>query len=161
MARPVSDQKLLPSVLDRMLDDEPQASTESWDSPVRNVTQLKRAVRRDLEWLLNAKRLAAKLPDDLRQADQSLLTFGLPDFTSSSLNSGQDQALLRRTIEEAIERFEPRLTHVKVLLEPGREFDRAVRFRIDAMLRVEPDPEPVTFDSVLELNTKAFVVQDR
>ena len=27
------------------------------------------------------------------------------------------------------------------------------------MLQVEPEPEPVTFDSVLQLNTRDFVVQ--
>ena len=37
--------------------------------------------------------------------------------------------------------------------------DRALRFRIEALLRVEPAPEPVTFDAVLQLNTQKYVVQ--
>ena len=44
-------------------------------------------------------------------------------------------------------------------LEPGRELERAVKFRIDAMLRVDPEPEPVTFDSVLDLSSRSFQVR--
>jgi type VI secretion system protein ImpF len=59
----------------------------------------------------------------------------------------------------AIQRFEPRLADVAVTLVEGREFDRTLRFRIDALLKVDPAPEPVTFDSLLQLHTKAFVVK--
>jgi type VI secretion system protein ImpF len=161
VSRPGAEQKLVLSVLDRMLDDEPKTAAEARETPSRNLARLKESVKRDLEWLLNAKRLMAELPADLRQVGQSLLTYGLPDFTTSSLSSSHDQARLLRAIEETIERFEPRLAQVKVVLEPAREFDRTVRFRIDALLKVEPEPEPVTFDSVLQLSTKAFVVQGR
>jgi type VI secretion system protein ImpF len=46
-----------------------------------------------------------------------------------------------------------------VTLEAGRESERSLHFRIDAVLQVEPESEPVTFDSVLQLNNKAFVVK--
>jgi type VI secretion system protein ImpF len=51
------------------------------------------------------------------------------------------------------------LQRVRVNLEAPREHDRGLRFRIDAMLRVDPTPEPVTFDAVLQLNTQQYVVQ--
>ena len=39
--------------------------------------------------------------------------------------------------------------------EPG---DRTLRFRIDALLRADPSPEPVIFDSTLEPATHQFAV---
>jgi type VI secretion system protein ImpF len=158
MARPKTDKRLLPSILDRMIDERPRDSSEGADHFAGSLEQIKDAVKRDLEWLLNSRQVVADLPDDLREIERSMLTYGLPDFTSMSLSSPGDQDLLRRTVEGAIKLFEPRLMHVRVAIEAGREVDRSLRFRIDAMLKADPEPEPITFDSVLNLATKAFQV---
>jgi type VI secretion system protein ImpF len=88
-----------------------------------------------------------------------LVTYGLPDFTSYSLLTQDDRNRIRRAVEDAINIFEPRLLRVRVTLEAPREHDRGLRFRIDALLRVDPSPEPVTFDAVLQLNTQQYVIQ--
>jgi len=154
------DLGLVPSVLDRLIVLRPKVSTEPQETRSHRLAQMKVAVKRDLEWLLNTKRPALDLPEAFRQLDWTALTFGLPDLTTSSLKSPDDQHRLRRVVLEAIRRYEPRLTQVTVTLEKSREFERALRFRIDALLLVEPTPEPVTFDSMLQLQTKSFVVQD-
>ncbi len=159
MARPAARQRLVVSILDRLIDQEPAGLSPSPADPSRDLAHIKASVKRDLEWLLNSRRPLFDPPADLRHVRRSLLTFGLPDFTVANLSSTRDQDLLRRTIEETVRRFEPRLANVTVRLEAGREFDRSLRFRIDGMLQVDPEPEPVTFDSVLQLNTRDFVVQ--
>ena len=159
MARPAAHQKLVVSILDRLIDGEPGGLPSSQVEPSRDLALIKASVKRDLEWLLNSKQPLFDPPGDLRHIRRSLLTFGLPDFTMTSLNSTKDQDVLRRAIEETVRRFEPRLADVTVRLEAGREFDRSLRFRIDGMLQFDPEPEPVTFDSVLQLNTRDFVVQ--
>lgn len=159
MPRPLADQKLSPSVLDRLIDEAPRASREPDDGPAWSLDRAKAAVKRDLEWLFNSRQVVAGLPADPGELGRSALTYGLPDLASASLNNPADQARLRRAIGEAIARFEPRLDHVEVTLEPAREHERAIHFRIDAMLKVEPEPEPVTFDSLLKLDTRSFVVR--
>ena len=159
MARPDSQQDLLPSVLDRLIDREPKVSTEPQAGRSLHPAQLKELVKRDLEWLLNSKRDLVEPPEGLNHLGGSLLTYGLPDISTSSLANAEDQDRLRRAIEATIARFEPRLAHVVVSLIEGRALDRSIRFRIEALLRIEPTPEPVTFDSVLKLPTKAFVMQ--
>ncbi len=159
MAQPESDLELRPSVLDRLIDDEPQVGTEGQSSRGGRLSDLKKAVKRDLEWILNSRQILVDVPPGLSHVEESLVTFGLPDFTHASLSTADDQDRLRRTIERAIARFEPRLSDVNVALIELREFDRSLRFRIDATLKVEPKPEPITFDSLLQLPTKAFVVQ--
>lgn len=150
---------LVPSILDRLIDSEPRVSTEPQSARNYQPAQIKEAVKRDLEWLLNSKQLLADWPEELRQLEKSMLTYGMPDFSSSTLSNTAHQDRLRRAVEETVARFEPRLYRVSVTLVEGREFDRSLRFRIDAMLRVDPAPEPVAFDSVLQLSTRAFVVQ--
>jgi type VI secretion system protein ImpF len=158
MPRPDAEQPLVPSVLDRLIDFEPRVSTEAPASRSKQLSRIKEAVKRDLEWLLNTKQPPGP-PPKLPHLEASLLTLGLPDFTSGSLAGVPEQERLRKAIEAAIRKFEPRLMGVVVTLVEGRELDRTLRFRIDAMLRVEPEPEPVTFDSVLELGSQAFVVR--
>jgi type VI secretion system protein ImpF len=159
MARVESDQDLRPSILDRLIDREPKVSSESPTRGSQHLNRIKEAVKRDLEWLLNSRQLLARRPADLQHLAHSLLTFGMPDFTTSMLSNPHDQDRLRRVIQETIARFDPRLSAVQVTLVEGREFDRSIHFRIDAMLRVEPSPLPVTFDSVLQLSSRAFVVE--
>lgn len=152
----------VPSLLDRLLDDQPASSQESVLNRSQNVRALKRSVGRDLEALLNTRREALEdLSDDFAELSRSILNYGLPDFTAFNLLSQIDRARARRYLEAAITTFESRLARVNVSLEPPRELDRALRFRVNALLRVDPAPEPVTFDAVLRLNTQEYLVQGK
>ena len=160
MARIDSDVNIVPSILDRLLDDEPEISTEPASTRIKNLRSLERSVARDLEALLNSRQeTLQELPSEFKEVNRSLLTYGLPDFTSFSLLTQDDRLRIRRSVEDAINRFEPRLLRVRVNLEAPREHDRGLRFRIDAFLRVDPSPEPVTFDAVLQMNTQQYVIQ--
>ena len=48
---------------------------------------------------------------------------------------------------------------MEVSLDTASEADRSVRFRIDARLKVDPAPEPVTFDTTLQLMSGEFSVK--
>jgi type VI secretion system protein ImpF len=159
MARTDNEVRVTPSVLDRLLDYEPELSREPLPSRAKNLRQFKQAVRRDLEWLLNTRQIADGLPPDLKETNNSLASYGLPDFTSLSIESATDQKRIKREIEETIRRFEQRLENVVVSFEAGRGAERVLRFRIDARLKVEPAPEPVTFDTVLQLGSGQYQVR--
>ena len=91
---------LVPSVLDRLLDDEPGVREESEHYRFQNVRQLKNAVTRDLECLLNTRREALEeLPAEFAEVRRSLVTYGLPDFTTYTLLSLTDRNRLRRALE--------------------------------------------------------------
>lgn len=147
------------SVLDRLLDREPDVTREPIPNRSQSLRQMKEAVKRDIEALLNTRQQSEELPPDFKEVLRSLWTYGLPDFTMANLSNARDQNGLRRALENAIRTFEPRLEGVSVTLEPMREHERALRFRIDARLRVEPAPEPVTFDTVLQLHSGEYLVK--
>lgn len=153
---------ITPSLLDRLLDDEPAVSREPPTTRRQDLRALEKSVARDVEALLNSRHeTLEELPAEFEELNRSLLTYGLPDLTSLSLLNNDDRNRIRRAVEEAISNFEPRLQRVRVNLEAPREHDRGLRFRIDALLRVDPTPEPVTFDAVLQLNTQQYVVQGK
>jgi type VI secretion system protein ImpF len=160
MTRIQADQPLVPSVLDRLLDDEPQVRSEPGRPRHQVLRELKQSVRRDLENLLNTRRRCRPWPADLADLEQSLVNYGLPDFTGTNMGSAEGREQFRLTLESIIRRWEPRFQTVRVeLLDSTEPLDRTVRFRIDALLRADPAPEPVIFDSVLEPSTGAFEVK--
>jgi type VI secretion system protein ImpF len=150
MTGPISKQVLQPSVLDRLLGDVGVWTFES----------AKAAVKRDLEWLLNSRRMISKHFIDLEELGQSLVAYGLPELRSFYPGATGDREQLRLAIQEAIRRFEPRLARVRVSLETSPTPNRSLRFRIDGLLRVEPEPEPVAFDSVLRVDDQTIEIRD-
>jgi type VI secretion system protein ImpF len=161
MARFDNEEHVTLSVLDRLLDYEPGVSYEPPASRAKSLRIFKQAVRRDLEWLLNTRRLATGIPEGLEELQSSLAAYGLPDFAGSGTDEGDSQARVRAAIEDAVRTFEPRLQDVSVALEPQRDTERALRFRIDALLMVDPAPEPVTFDTTLQLVSGEYEVEEK
>ena len=161
MSRFDNDIRITSSVLDRLIDYDPEAKQEAAASRQKNLRDLKTAVKRDLEWLLNTRQVVGGIPDELKETSHSLAAFGLPDFTGVSLKSVAEQVTVRRTIERAISLFEPRLENVQVQLVQGDGGEKIMRFRIDARLKVEPAPEPVTFDTLLQLSNGQYVVNEQ
>ena len=151
--------RVQPSLLDRLIDYEPELSREPPASRSKSLRLLKGSVRRDLEWLLNTRQ-TAPIPPELKEVNESLAVYGMPDFTNFSGKNVHDQARLRRSIEKVIETFEPRLEGVVVPIEGGGNSpERAIRFRIDGRLKVDPAPEPVTFDTQLQIGSGEFKVK--
>jgi type VI secretion system protein ImpF len=160
MSRFDNDIRITTSVLDRLIDTEPDVKSEAPASRQKSLRDLKAAVKRDLEWLLNSRQVVGGIPEELKETSHSLAAFGLPDFTGVSLKNVAEQAFVRRTIERAISLFEPRLEDVMVMLMPGSSGEQVMRFRIDARLKVDPAPEPVTFDTLLQLDNGQYVVRE-
>ncbi len=160
MARdPVVHETVRESVLDRLLDDEPDLRQHDPPPRMRGATtRLFQAVRRDLEWLLSTR--LTWVDEKLlayEHASRSVAAYGLQDFSHESAADFDSRLRLKRAIEESIARFEPRLTRVVVTPEPPVPHERALRFRIDAVLRVDPLREPISFDTVVEAGGTARV----
>ena len=146
------------SVFDRLLDDDPASSHEPAMTRAESIDRLKESVRRDLEWLLNTRRTPETAPDSLQLLQRSLYHYGLPDTTSMSRDSVEVRTRLARLVEQAISAFEPRLDGVRVTLAGGEKTAiGAVRFVIEAMLRMDPSPERISFDTMLSTGAGSVV----
>ncbi len=159
MARSDIDRPVQQSIIDRLIDDDPLSNVEPPMSRSQSVRVFKNSIRRDLEWLLNSRRTPEDPPEDMEDAARSVLYFGLPDVTSLSGDSTDDRVRLLRMIEEAIATYEPRLSGVSVSEAESTDSEsRRVRFIIQATLRMDPSPELVYFDTVLDLSNKEYEV---
>jgi type VI secretion system protein ImpF len=153
-----------PSVLDRLVDLDPRVTSDTPVTLAQSMRLVKEAVRRDLEWLLNTRRTPIVVPSSLPETTRSVFNYGLPDLTSFSYEGGDDRARLLRGVEDIVALFEPRLAGARVaMVETTGEgtHQKELRFVIEGTLRVEPTPERVAFDTVIEMGSGECRVGDR
>jgi type VI secretion system protein ImpF len=154
MARSLGETTITVSVLDRLIDLEPGNRMENPLSRSQSVRLLKNAVRRDLEWLLNSRRICDPPDEGLKELNKSAYVYGLPDLSALTMAASGDRNKLVRQILATINLFEPRLANVRlVVVEAPDSAKKDVRLRVEAMLRMDPVPEPITFDTVIELKS--------
>lgn len=160
MRRTDNEIKVTPSLLDRLIDFEPSESRESPKSRSTNLNELKSSVRRDLEFLLNSRSFPDEIPESLEELNKSIAVYGLPDFTRSNVKNTFEQKKLTEQLESAIRNFEPRLMDLQITLDPVNDTERSLRFRILAQLKIDPVPEPIAFDTVLQMGSGEFEVKE-
>jgi type VI secretion system protein ImpF len=148
------------SLLDRLIDQEPDKSRDASMSPAESLAALRRSVRRDLEALLNTRRRWRSWPDTYTHLARSPLGYGIADFSSGAFNNPRERERLRYELEEAIRLFEPRLTRLRVrILDPKDPLEATLRLRIEGLLCVEPAPDPIAFDTFVDTATTEVVVK--
>lgn len=152
-------QPILISILDRLLDDEPDNQNDSPKTHNQLIRELRQSVRRDLENLLNTRWRCVAWPPDLEELESSVVNYGIPDFCGGNMGA-QDPEKLLEIIQSTISHFEPRLRNVRVKRPDTTErIDRTLPFRIEAVLFVDPIQDRVSYDSAIEINTGSVRVE--
>jgi type VI secretion system protein ImpF len=162
MSRKPATPRFQHSLWDRLTNPQLIRGEDAGVSPAGEIERLREEVRRDLEWLLNSRSTPVEIPDGLGALQQSLIRYGLPDFTSLNLSDPKEGERFQDVLAEAIRAFEPRLDRVEVRFDPQHQ-DRSratLHYQVRAILRLEPAPQPVVFETVLELGSKTFLVRD-
>jgi type VI secretion system protein ImpF len=157
MPRWEPEQTVSLSFLDRLIDLDPKSANDGPPSRAKSVKQLKTSLRRDLEWLLNTRRRPDAAGGEYRELEKSLFNYGLPDITSIAHDSSQDRHRLNRMLEQTLVTFEPRLSRIRVIpLAAASGAKHILRFQIEALLDMDPAPELITFDTVLQLSSGEY-----
>ncbi len=160
MSRGSDNSRIVLSVFDRLLDNDPQNTQEQPSDESTQMKRLQQAIRRDLEDLLNTRSRCTGWPPGCTELEYSLVNYGLPDFTAAGLNAASDPDILVEAIRRAIELFEPRLSSVQIRhVRDEYYFNRTFQFRIEATLVINEKKHQVLFDSVLESSTGQFNVK--
>jgi type VI secretion system protein ImpF len=144
-------QELRPSILDRLIDDEPHIQIEQDKNRTQYLRELRNSVKRDLENLLNTRYRMQSTPEELKELELSILNYGLPDLATVNIADIEKKRVFTKNLEKTLRSFEPRFKSVKVIHIDNKDTaDRTLRFRIDATLHADPAPEVIIFDSVLD-----------
>ncbi|MBU5613043.1 type VI secretion system baseplate subunit TssE [Geomonas azotofigens] len=157
------------SLLERLTDREPECPAETACSSRSSVISLIDSVLRDLENLFNTRSftahggvshrgLAPQVPFPLvPHLQNSILSYGSRDFSLDNPRSHRVQQAIRLEIIRLLDCFEPRLKDVTVSLGPPQG-ERALNFRIEALLHVEPVALPTAFDTHFDINSGSYTI---
>ncbi|WPD22012.1 MAG: type VI secretion system baseplate subunit TssE [Candidatus Electrothrix scaldis] len=98
-----------------------------------------RSVLRHLSRLLNTRQgSVATLPD-----------YGVPDLTNVPGNSVQEiRENIEQILQKIVQKYEPRLSRIRMIMNQNDKDPFALRFRIEAVL-TEQENVPVTFETVI------------
>jgi type VI secretion system protein ImpF len=159
MAELAPRERLQPSLLDRLTDDEPDKPVESRERRVLSLRSLREGVLRDLAWLLNTTNLfsvtgVARLP----HVAGSVLNYGMPDISGMSV-AGLNLSDLERGIRQAIWDFEPRLIRGSVVvraLAGGAAEHNKIMFEIEGDMWAQPYPERLYLKTELDIDRAAI-----
>jgi type VI secretion system protein ImpF len=167
MAELAPRERLQPSLLDRLTDDEPGTQAEPRERRVLSLRTLREGVLRDLAWLLNTTSLlssvdAPKLP----HIANSVINYGVPDMSGNSI-ANLNLSRLERAIRQAIWDFEPRLVRgtVTVRAVSGTGAGAApehnkLTFEIEADMWAQPYPERLFLKTELDLEHGAITLAE-
>ncbi len=156
MADKMMSERLQPSLLDRLTDDDPTNTGESRDARVIDIRRLRDIVQRDLSWLLNTNNSEAWL-DATRYplAARSVINYGVRDVAGDF--SSQDRvAMIRKSIVAAIDNFECRIRKGSARVEVhGDNVSRRtiISFNIRADMWAEPIPIELYLRTSVDVTT--------
>ncbi len=148
------------SLLDRLIDEDPTVSSEVPLNKAQRSRTMQNCIRRDLEDLLNTRYRCVSWPPELNELENSLINYGIPDFTAAGLGIASDVETMIAAIQRALEIFEPRLQDIRVSnVSRTGSYDRTLCFRIEAVLWLEDERVSLKYESEMESTTGKFDVK--
>ena len=154
MAEALSRDRLYPSLLDRLIDDEPGRAVEARENRSATLQRLRENVLRDLNWLFNATQSSIDFDGDALLAG-SVINYGMPPLAGRPA-SQYDLGELARVLREVILRFEPRIIGrtLKVTAEANKGATHNVLgFRIEGQMWSQPIPLEIYMRTEIDLES--------
>ena len=150
-------ERLQPSLLDRLTDEEPHRQKESRERRVLSLDRLRNCVLRDLRWLLNTGHLHQLQPlDEYPEVARSVLNYGVPDLSGQIL-SVADVPRLQQAVRQAILDFEPRIlrntVRVRASVSPNAMRHNTLSFEVEGSLWAQPMPLRMFMKTEIDLET--------
>lgn len=156
MADRMMAERLQPSLLDRLTDDDPTNPSESRDMRVIDIRRLREIVQRDLSWLLNTNNSETWIdPERYPLSARSVLNYGVREVAGDFAAKERAQ-LIRKSIALAIECFEPRIRKGSAQVEIRSENvarQTVISFDIRADMWAEPIPIELYLRSSVDVTT--------
>lgn len=157
--------RLQPSLLDRLTDDEPQEKQESRDKRVMSLRKLREAVIRDLTWLLNTSDFtSAEDLSDYPEVASSVINYGMPALAGATVSS-VNLTVVERILKQSIINFEPRILakslKVRIVIAENEMNHNAMSFDIEGELWAQPVPLRLLLKTQIDLETGSVTVIER
>lgn len=149
-------ERLQPSLLDRLTDDDPSEKTERREDRVIDIRQLREIIQRDLRWLLNTSDNNGMIDiDQFPHAFNSVLNYGIREV-AGDYSTAERAEMIRKSITNAIQQFEPRIHSGSIDVQLRVDQDNhasVVNYDIRADMWAQPLPMELYLRSQVDVST--------
>lgn len=159
--------QLLPSLFDRLTDHEPRNRKETSQNKIFNLEQYRKAVLRDVLFLLNTTNLQSSTYTEVlpNHVQNSTLNYGIPPFSGVNFSDLACQTI-EENVKQAITNFEPRLDSrsLQVLVYTGtseidNDLQNKLTIEIKGHLKLNPYPQEFLLRTSMDIETGIFDLQ--
>ena len=149
---------ILAPLLGRLIDEQsPAHKPVIMNTRARQINLVLENIRENIELILNTRLIHLNWPKDKHELTQSIVNYGLPDFTHSYFANQDSQTQLLQEIRQKISIFEPRLNKISVVfLDNDADIERVLKLRIDAIIEFEYSHLPTSYESDIDMVTQLF-----
>lgn len=151
-------ERLQPSLLDRLTDEEPDKAAETASNRVIDVGRLREIILRDLEWLLNTSNIESQHNlEGFPNVARSVLNYGVTDI-SGSISTTNRVFEIRQAIRTSVETFEQRILPETLEIDVRQEkagTGAIISFDIRGELWAEPVPVDLYLRTAFDVTTGA------
>lgn len=157
--------KILPSLLDRLTDKQPQDKTEPNDTNLISNSTLRHHVLRDLRWLFNTIQYNDPLAlAELTHVRRSVVNFGIAPLAGKRMSDIEWEDIQLK-LTEAIINFEPRILPQKLQLRcisdsQSLDLHNVLSIEIKGCLWCIPYPLEFLFLTSVDLENGHFELKD-
>ena len=156
MAENLLSERLQPSLLDRLTDDAPSQKQETRAHRAIDIGRLREIIKRDLSWLLNTNNIEGMIDTErYPNVIRSVLNYGVREV-AGEYSTAQRAELIRKSIQRAISRNEPRIIRGSTLVELRTEDSKGetqIAFDIHADMWAQPVPLELYLRSKVDVTT--------
>ena len=148
----------LPTLLERLLDDEPKKVTEHPDAFCFNARKLRSIIQNDIASLLNNTNIEDQLDEDRHKAvSDSVINYGIAALVGKYANY-HNWNVIEKNLRNALLRFEPRILSESLLVRPLIDKDRPVKnglvlFEIRGLIHWKPAPIDLCINGAYDVET--------
>lgn len=163
MAEALARDRLYPSLLDRLTDEDPSKQVESREARASSMARLRESVLRDLNWLFNATQTSDDL-SDFPEVASSVLNYGLPPLSGHTAST-IDPLVLQQRVRQAILDHEPRILpetlNVEVVVTDVQlDHHNQIGVRISGQMWAQPVPLELMLHTDIDLETGRVAVRE-
>lgn len=164
MAELTAQERLQPSLLDRLTDDDPTQTQESREQRVLSMSRLRECVLRDLAWLFNANcPLSAEEVERYPRAADSVINFGIPPLAGMTFRA-LDLNMLENALRQSILNFEPRILggslRIRAALTSAQMSHNLLGFEIEGDLWAQPLPLQLYLKTEIDLESGQVKIKE-
>lgn len=151
--------QFLPTLLERLLDDEPRVETERFDRFFFDSKKMRAIVQKDIAEIMNSTNIEDRL--DLKRfklVANSVLNYGVGAMIGNYANQ-HNWGTIEKTIRNALLRFEPRILAESLIVSPSIDSDHPSRnglilFEIKGLISWKPYPIDLCINGAYDVETE-------